>query len=82
MLYRHVIDLLEKYSFIDKVEYGTNFYVKIFYKINDKEHHKSISRRASGEQLANLIKEIRKVADKAPDPKFDSEIPVEVIKYG
>ena len=81
MIYRHVIKELEKYSFIDRIEYGTNFYIKLFYKVNGVEKTNSISRRANPVQLSNLIKKIRKVADKAIDPKFDSEMPVEIVKY-
>ena len=82
MIYKHIIDEIEKYSFINRVEYGTNFYVTLFYNIEGVEHRKSITRRARPEQLQKLLIEIKEVADRSPDPKFDNEMPVEVIKYG
>jgi len=81
MIYKHIINELEKYSFIDKIEYGTNFYIKIFYKVDGIEKYNSISRRASSEQLIKLITKIKEIADKATNPKFETEMPVEIIKY-
>lgn len=81
MIYKHIIDELKKYSFIDKVEYRTNYYIKIFYRVSGKEESKLISRRASSEQLIRLITKIKKIADKITNPKFETEMPVEIIKY-
>jgi len=82
MIYKHMIESLEKYSFVSRVERGTNFYIKIYYKVNKEERYKSISRRASGQQLQDLVEKIKEETDKPTTPKFEDDMPIEVVKYG
>lgn len=79
MIYRHVIDSLEKYSFITKIKEGKDFYVYVYYKVGGVEKHKSISRRANIKQLQEFIAKIKEVADIEEEPEMRNELPIELV---
>jgi len=79
MIYRHTIESIEKYSFVTKVEETGNFYIKIYYKVNNVEKFESISRRASSKQLVSVIKKIKRIADKPPSPVIRDEMPIYIV---
>ena len=58
MIYAWVRKLIEKYSFVTKVELK-NGYVYVHYELNEHKDWKRISIRANKEQLINFIERIK-----------------------
>ena len=65
MIHKGWLEVLEKYSFIDKAE-RKGVYVYIYYTKKGNQQFKKFSIRANSKQILNVINKIRNELDLSP----------------